>query len=92
MEPIIFFYIFGIVVVFLFSKDYFTNYQYALFDSQKDEFDDTDRLVEHAFSKYLTPRLQFILSFSLFVLSTIVIFGAIGQILFFCCRTICQGN
>ena len=81
MEPIIFCYIFGIIVVFFFSKDYFTNYQYALFDSQKDGLDDTDRLVEPAFPKYLTTRLQFILCLSLFVISTIVIFGMIGQIL-----------
>ena len=74
METIIYCYIFGIAVVFFFSKDYFTNYQYALFDPQKEEFDDTDSVVEPARPRLLTTRIQFIICLSLFVLSTIAIF------------------
>jgi hypothetical protein len=81
MEPIFFCYIFAILVVIFFSKDYFTNYTCAFFDSNKKEFDDSDTIVEPAIPKLLTTRFQFILSLSLFVLSTLAVFWVIGQIL-----------
>jgi hypothetical protein len=69
------------VVVFFFSKDYFTNYQYALFDPKKEDFDDTDKVVEPARPRLLTTRFCFIFSLSLFVLSTLAIFWVVGKIL-----------